>query len=134
LKVSAATARRFSEVLLHVYAAGSEAAVSAALTKAEAALGSDRQNGWLQRLLRGHAEQRREQLRHGAMDVPPAIANLTRREQEVLQRIALGETDATIGRTLGITSKTASKHVENILRKLGVETRTAAASALRPSH
>ena len=133
MKVSAATARRFSEVLLHVYAAGSDAAVRVALAEAEATLGADGRNGWLLGLLRGHAELRREQLRQGhAAEIPPAIANLTRREQEVLHRIALGETDAAIGLALGISPKTASKHVENILRKLGVETRTAAAAALRP--
>jgi DNA-binding CsgD family transcriptional regulator len=52
--------------------------------------------------------------------------SLTAREREVLRHIALGQTDATIGRALGISPKTASKHVENILAKLGVETRTAA--------
>jgi len=41
-------------------------------------------------------------------------------------RLALGETDAAIGRVLGITTKTVSKHVEHILFKLEVETRTAA--------
>jgi DNA-binding CsgD family transcriptional regulator len=51
---------------------------------------------------------------------------LTARENQVLQRVALGETDAAIGRVLGITTKTVSKHVEHILFKLEVETRTAA--------
>jgi DNA-binding CsgD family transcriptional regulator len=51
---------------------------------------------------------------------------LTARENQVLQRVALGETDAAIGRALGIATKTVSKHVEHILFKLEVETRTAA--------
>lgn len=58
-------------------------------------------------------------------------AHLTHREREVLQHVALGETDAAIGRALAIAPKTASKHVENILRKLGVETRTAAVASGR---
>ena len=81
-------------------------------------------------LLQGHAAHRQSQLQTTPAGTAAAV-NLTRREQEVLQRIALGETDAAIGQALGIASKTASKHVENILHKLGVETRTAAAATLR---
>jgi DNA-binding CsgD family transcriptional regulator len=55
---------------------------------------------------------------------PPT--GLTSREDEVLKRIALGETDAEIGRGLGISPKTVGKHVEHILHKFGVETRTGA--------
>ncbi len=51
---------------------------------------------------------------------------LTPRECEVLMRVGFGETDTEIGRVLGISPKTVSKHVEHILHKLGVETRTAA--------
>jgi DNA-binding NarL/FixJ family response regulator len=56
---------------------------------------------------------------------------LTAREGQVLERITLGETDAKIGRSLGISAKTVSKHVEHILLKLGVESRTAAAVQVR---
>ncbi len=55
-----------------------------------------------------------------------ALRGLTPRERQVLQRIALGETDAEVGRALEISTKTVGKHVEHILHKLGVETRTAA--------
>jgi len=130
MKVSAATARRFSDSLLRVYAADSEAGVSTAAQTAESVFPRNQGLDWLLDLVRGHAEHRREQLRRGGATSAPRTANLTPREQEVLQRIALGETDAAIGRALGISSKTASKHVENILRKLGVETRTAAAGHL----
>ena len=132
MKVSAAMARRFSECLLEIYAAESEAAVVTVLRVIEPEFSAAAGHGWLVGLIHGHAEHRREQLRRGLNGAPPEIANLTRREQEVLRRIALGETDAVIGQTLGIAPKTASKHVENILRKLGVETRTAAALQLRP--
>ena len=132
MKVSAATARRFSESLLQIYAAEDEGAVAAVLGAAAPEFSAAAGHGWLLGLIHGHAEHRREQLRRGAAGQAPEIAHLTRREQEVLRRIALGETDAAIGRMLGIAPKTASKHVENILRKLGVESRTAAALQLRP--
>ncbi|MBU2670385.1 LuxR C-terminal-related transcriptional regulator [Actinoplanes bogorensis] len=58
---------------------------------------------------------------------------LTRREQEVLQRLAAGDSNAEIGRSLGIAVHTVERHLANIYRKLGVASRTAAvAHALRP--
>lgn len=60
----------------------------------------------------------------------PSIKPLTAREVQVLQRVATGETDSKIGKVLGISTKTVSKHLEHILHKLGVETRTAAAARL----
>lgn len=125
MKFSTETTRRFSESVLRVYAASHEAAIRKALALAGAEL---RAEPWLLELVRGHGEQRRLQLRRQADEPAATAANLTPREREVLQRIALGETDAAIGRALAIAPKTASKHVENILRKLGVETRTAAAA------
>ncbi len=53
---------------------------------------------------------------------------LTRREQEVLQLVATGRTNAQIGEALFISPSTAGVHVSNILSKLGVSTRTEAAS------
>ena len=52
---------------------------------------------------------------------------LTRRECEVLHWIVEGKRDSEIGAILSISSRTASHHVTAILRKLNVETRTAAA-------
>jgi DNA-binding CsgD family transcriptional regulator len=52
---------------------------------------------------------------------------LSRRESGVLQLVATGMTDREIAHALFISRKTASNHVANILRKLGVETRAAAA-------
>lgn len=54
--------------------------------------------------------------------------NLTRRENEILFWISCGKTNKDIAVLLGISSRTVNKHAENIYVKLGVETRTAAAS------
>lgn len=55
---------------------------------------------------------------------------LTQREGEVLAWVAQGKTNTEIATILGITPLTAKKHLENILHKLGVENRTAAAALL----
>jgi DNA-binding NarL/FixJ family response regulator len=54
---------------------------------------------------------------------------LTSRERLVLRLLAAGRTNAQIGAELFISPKTASVHVSNILRKLGVSGRTAATTA-----
>jgi DNA-binding CsgD family transcriptional regulator len=57
---------------------------------------------------------------------------LTAREREVLRLMVEGATNAAIAQALWISPKTVSNHVARILDKLGVETRTAAATvALR---
>lgn len=53
--------------------------------------------------------------------------NLTPREQEVLDHIVDGATNRAIASRLGISEKTASVHVSNLLRKLGAASRTEAA-------
>jgi two-component system, NarL family, response regulator DegU len=58
------------------------------------------------------------------------LAQLTRREREVLQSIRQGYRDREIARGLHITEKTVQKHVQNILSKLGVQNRTEAAYLL----
>ncbi len=61
-----------------------------------------------------------------------AAAGLTRRELEVLRLLVDGKSDKEIGEALFISHRTAMTHVLNILNKLGVNSRTAAASqALR---
>jgi DNA-binding CsgD family transcriptional regulator/type II secretory pathway predicted ATPase ExeA len=52
---------------------------------------------------------------------------LTAREREILGHLAAGRTNGEIARTLAISTKTASVHVSNILRKLGVSSRYEAA-------
>lgn len=51
---------------------------------------------------------------------------LTPREAEVLLWVAQGKTNGEIGSILEAATKTIGKHLENIFRKLGLETRTAA--------
>ena len=59
---------------------------------------------------------------------PGEALGLTDREVEVLRLVALGRTNREIGRELFISVKTASVHVSNILRKVGVANRTEAAA------
>ena len=58
------------------------------------------------------------------------IARLTRREAEVLARVAQGKTNRDVAAHLGISPRTVQKHLENIFAKLGQHSRTGAAVAL----
>lgn len=63
------------------------------------------------------------------IDEPSAARlGLTPREAEVLALVAAGRTNRQIGDELFVSDKTASVHVSNILRKLGVNTRVDAAA------
>jgi DNA-binding CsgD family transcriptional regulator len=61
---------------------------------------------------------------------PAALAKLglTQRETQVLIWVAHGKTNEVIATILGARPSTIAKHLEHIFRKLGVETRTAAAA------
>ncbi len=72
-----------------------------------------------------------------SVEAPPPVVvakasvdalGLTAREAEVLARVAAGDTNREIGEALYISEKTASVHVSNILRKLGVTSRVDAAA------
>lgn len=52
--------------------------------------------------------------------------SLTRREAEVLLWVSYGKTNKTVSEILGISPRTVNKHLEQVFRKLGVETRAAA--------
>jgi non-specific serine/threonine protein kinase len=67
--------------------------------------------------------------RHGGSGQPiDTISTLTPRELEVLRLLAAARSDRTIAEQLGIGVRTVETHVANILDKLGVDSRTAAAT------
>jgi DNA-binding NarL/FixJ family response regulator len=66
-----------------------------------------------------------QQLRATLSD-DPAVA-MTARELEVLRVIGAGKANKEIATELGISERTARTHVSNILRKLGLHSRTQAA-------
>lgn len=57
---------------------------------------------------------------------PPVQVPLTRRERQVLQHLAAGFSQARISKELFISSKTVGTHIQRILTKLGVHSRTEA--------
>jgi DNA-binding NarL/FixJ family response regulator len=57
-----------------------------------------------------------------------ASFKLTLRESEVLNWVIKGKTNRDIGDILGTSPRTVNKHLEHVFVKLGVETRTSAAS------
>lgn len=57
-----------------------------------------------------------------------ASFKLTQRESEVLNWVIKGKTNRDIGDILGTSPRTVNKHLEHVFIKLGVETRTSAAS------
>jgi DNA-binding NarL/FixJ family response regulator len=64
---------------------------------------------------------------HRRNEAQAHVASLSRREREVLVLIAKGYRNASVAEELGISKPTAKRHVHNILEKLGVPTRAAAA-------
>jgi DNA-binding NarL/FixJ family response regulator len=74
----------------------------------------------------GRAPQPGNQARIAALGGP---RRLTRRELEVLQLVARGETDQGIADQLYVSRRTINCHVANILAKLDVKSRTAAVMA-----
>jgi DNA-binding CsgD family transcriptional regulator len=73
------------------------------------------------------ADQSRSPSRH-EQATANSLLGLSEREREVLDLLAAGRTNGEIGRALFISTKTASVHVSNILRKLGVTNRVEAAA------
>ena len=63
---------------------------------------------------------------HGG-EMPALPASLTHREVEVLRLVAQGYTNRQIAQSLFISVSTVKKHVQRIITKLGVSTRTEAA-------
>jgi len=67
------------------------------------------------------------EVRQAKRTVPPAFAELTERELEVLRMIAEGHSNAVIAEQLVLSEKTVKGHVSNILGKLQIADRTQAA-------
>ena len=60
----------------------------------------------------------------------PTQAALTPREREILHWVAEGKRDSEIAKILNLSVRTVEQHVRTCLRKLNVETRTAACAVL----
>lgn len=73
-------------------------------------------------------------LPEGSAETIDSLNHLTRREQEILARIAVGNTNQEIASLLYITPGTVRVHVHTILGKLGVQNRTQAAKIAIQNH
>ena len=60
----------------------------------------------------------------GIVGEQDGLARLTPRERDVLQWLARGQSNADIARSLGVGRGTVKNHVEHVLRKLGLASRT----------
>ncbi|RZL32670.1 MAG: transcriptional regulator [Rubrivivax sp.] len=67
----------------------------------------------------------------GGSPLPPGVHPLSEREQEVLQRIAEGDSNKLIARQLDLSPHTVKRHVANILDKLCLASRGQAAAWYR---
>jgi DNA-binding NarL/FixJ family response regulator len=67
----------------------------------------------------------------GSRSSTTGALDLTRRELEVLELVAAGQSNREIGEALFIAEKTAGVHVSNVLGKLGVARRTEAVAVAR---
>jgi DNA-binding CsgD family transcriptional regulator len=74
------------------------------------------------------AELLGQEARAGRLDVPrlQRPAGLTERETEVVKLLARGMQTKQVARALGISVKTADRHIQNAYGKIGVSTRAAA--------
>jgi DNA-binding NarL/FixJ family response regulator len=66
------------------------------------------------------------QVAHAPSDTPAARGGLTRRELEVIRLVARGMSNQQIAESLVLSEHTVHRHVANVLRKLGVSSRTSA--------
>ena len=77
---------------------------------------------------RGEAMLRNTALKRAPDAIETPLGGLSRRELEVLALVAEGLTNREIAQRLVLSEHTVNRHVANILRKLGLPTRAAAAS------
>jgi LuxR family maltose regulon positive regulatory protein len=69
--------------------------------------------------------------RAGGAEIPSAAGPLTRRELEVLARIAIGDSNKLIARAFDLSLHTVKRHVAHILDKLQLDSRGQAAAWYR---
>ena len=60
--------------------------------------------------------------REDQQEVIDKIATLTKREQEIFQRVSKGEMNKVIGLDLGISERTVEAHRSQVMKKLEVRT------------
>jgi DNA-binding CsgD family transcriptional regulator/tetratricopeptide (TPR) repeat protein len=107
---------------------GHERAAAATLVRSALATAERLGARPLEAELRGLARRARLDLAVGAVQRDAAdLLDVTPRELDVLRLVARGRTNRQIGEALFISEKTASVHVTNLLRKLGVASRVEAA-------
>jgi pimeloyl-ACP methyl ester carboxylesterase/DNA-binding CsgD family transcriptional regulator len=75
----------------------------------------------IDRFLRGRATSDQ-----AAQSLPRNHATLTPREREVLRLIAAGHPNKTIALRLGMSERTAARHITNLYAKIGVQSKAAA--------
>jgi DNA-binding NarL/FixJ family response regulator len=115
--------QRTPAVLSRAIAAGASALVSRSASRAELL-------EVLQRVAAGEKFWTTADLRRAARapdHIPTLEVHLTRRETEILKRIADGKTNLQIASELDISFETVKEHVQNALQKIGVSDRTQAA-------
>jgi ATP/maltotriose-dependent transcriptional regulator MalT len=113
-------ARARIELAANLYALGRSDAASSEAAAGEASL---RDLGAVP-----EAERARRLLSACSRDGSSPLASVTPREREVLSLLAAGLTNREIAGRLVVSEHTVHRHVTNILRKLGLPSRTAAAA------
>jgi DNA-binding CsgD family transcriptional regulator/tetratricopeptide (TPR) repeat protein len=83
--------------------------------------------GWVFERLGAVPDSARVQMLSGKSDLT-AVGGLTAREREVLALVAAGKSNRVIAADLLLSEHTVARHVQNILAKLDVPSRTAAAA------